>query len=510
MDKPWVGKGIWNKVYKGKMLNAQDDSREIREKKKSKETELKKEDKVIGIEQESEETELKKEDKVIELEEESKETESKKEDKAIELEKESEKTRSAKEDKANGLEEDEVKIELAKEDEETESEKEEIVIESKKESEETEPAKEDEETESEKEEIVIESKKESEETGSAKEDEETDSEKEEVVIELEEESKETESKKENVANESEKENVAIELEKEEVANESEKENVAIELEKEEVAVELEKENVAIELEKEEVETELEKEDKAIGLEKKSVDSGSKVETSVRSIIVKTPFSIISDVTSFIKFPNINVKKQEAFVFRNEKDVRGRELDAKLLTTVQHYHGEVNCNLVSSNLHEKRVLLEFSNQKVKGNMEENWIGTSSWIPIHGIILEKEDEADVNNYITGKIPIEIGRYKGEISLQEKVVFKEKVIGIKEVSQEIILTKKEFLLPKIIKKGHNPSIIEKGSLFVEGYIFQCIEFISEQSTSHDKLYQLMQNIVLELTIQLLQEQEVRVRIT
>ncbi|MCQ6355657.1 hypothetical protein NPM01_03015 [Bacillus cereus] len=429
MNKPWVGKEIWNKVYKWKMLNVQDDSREIREKKESietesekegiaiglekeseeteskkedkaiksekesKETESKKEDKVIGIEKESEETELKKEDKAIELEEESKETESKKEDKVIELEEESEKTKLAKEDKANGLEEEEVKIESAKEDEETDSEKEEIVIESKKESEETEPAK------------------------------------------------------------------------EEVTNESKKE---------------------------------------------SIDSGSKIETSVRSIIVKTPFSIISDVTSFIKFPNINVKKQEAFVFRNEKDARGRELDAKLLTTVQHYHGEVNCNLVSSNLHEKRVLLEFSNQKVKGNMEENWIGTSSWIPIHGIILEKEDEADVNNYITGKIPIEIGRYKGEISLQEKVVFKEKVIGIKDVSQEIILTKKEFLLPKIIKKGHNPSIIEKGSLLVEGYIFQCIEFISEQSTSHDKIYQLMQNIVLELTIQLLQEQEVRVRIT
>ncbi|WJE22807.1 hypothetical protein QRY07_14420 [Bacillus cereus] len=438
MDKPWVGKGIWDKVYKGKMLNAQDDSREIREKKKSKETE------------------------------------SKKEDKAIELEKESEKTRSAKEDKAKGLEEDEVKIEPAKEDEETESEKEEIVIESKKESEEIGSAKEDEETESEKEEIVIESKKESEEIGSAKEDEETESEKEEIVIESKKESEETGSAKEDEETESEKEEIVIESKKESKETEPAKEEVTNESKKE------------------------------------SIDSGSKIETSVRSIIVKTPFSIISDVTSFIKFPNINVKKQEAFVFRNEKDARGRELDAKLLTTVQHYHGEVNCNLVSSNLHEKRVLLEFSNQKVKGNMEENWIGTSSWIPIHGIILEKEDEADVNNYITGKLPIEIGRYKGEISLQEKVVFKEKVIGIKEVSQEIILTKKEFLLPKIIKKGHNPSIIEKGSLFVEGYIFQCIEFISEQSTSHDKLYQLMQNIVLELTIQLLQEQEVRVRIT
>ena len=68
------------------------------------------------------------------------------------------------------------------------------------------------------------------------------------------------------------------------------------------------------------------------------------------------------MTSFIKFPNINVKTQEAFLFRNEQNVGGRELDAKLLTTVQHYHGEVNCNLISSNLYEKRVLLELPNKK----------------------------------------------------------------------------------------------------------------------------------------------------
>lgn len=226
--------------------------------------------------------------------------------------------------------------------------------------------------------------------------------------------------------------------------------------------------------------------------------------------MKTPFSIISDVTSFKKSPNMNVKNQEVYVFRNEEDARGRELASTLLTTMEYYHGEIDCNLVSSNLHEKRVLLELSNQKEKGNIEESWVGSSSWIPIHGIILEKEVEADVNNYITAKLPIEIGRYKGEISLIEKIIFKETVIEIKEVSQEIIVTNKEFLLPKIIKKGKNPSIIEKGSLRVEGYIFQCIEFTSEQSENHDKIYQLMQNIVLELNVQLLQEQEVRVRIT
>ncbi|QWH06859.1 BC_2427 family protein [Bacillus mycoides] len=474
MNKPWVGKEIWNKVYKWKMLNVQDDSREIREKKKSKETESKKEDKVIGIEKESEKTESKKEDKVIKLEKESKETESKKEDKVIgiekesketeskkedkvigiekesekagltkedkanELEKESEKTRSAKEDKANGLEEDEVKSELAKEDEETESEKEEIAIESNKESEETEPAK---------------------------------------------------------------ENKVIGLEKVEVANESEKKSEETEPAKENKVIGLEKVEVANESEKKSEETEPKRE--SIGL-------GSKIETSVHSMVVKTPFSIISEVSSFKVFPKINVKNQDAFVFRNEKDAEGRELDSKLLTTVQQYHSEAYCKLVSLNLHEKRVLVELYNQKVKGNNEENKVETSSWIPIHSIILESENGGEVSNYITARLPIEIGRYKGEISLREKVVFTEKVIGIKEVEQEIILTKTEFLVPKVKKNGQNKFTVEKGSLLVEGYIYQCIEYISEQSTFHDNVYQLVQNIVLELIIQVIQEQEVQVRIT
>ncbi len=438
MNKPWVGKEIWNKVYKWKMLNVQDDSREIREKKKSKETESKKEDKVIGIEKESEKTESKKEDKAIKLEKESKETESKKEDKVIGLEKESKETESKKEDKVIGLEKESKETESKKEDKVIGLEKEEIEIESKKESEETEPAKDNKVIGLEKEEIAIESKKESEETEPAK------------------------------------DNKVIGLEKEEVANESEKKSEETESKRE------------------------------------SIDLGSKIETSVHSMVVKTPFSIISEVSSFKVFPKINVKNQDAFVFRNGKDAEGRELDSKLLTTVQQYHSEAYCKIVSLNLNEKRVLFELYNQKVKGNNEENKVETSSWIPIHSIILESENGGEVNNFITARLPIEIGRYKGEISLREKVVFTEKVIGIKEVEQEIVLTKTEFLVPKVKKNGQNKFTVEKGSLLVEGYIYQCIEYISEQSTFHDNVYQLVQNIVLELIIQVIQEQEVQVRIT
>ncbi|HDR8032059.1 TPA: hypothetical protein QCY74_005446, partial [Bacillus cereus] len=190
--------------------------------------------------------------------------------------------------------------------------------------------------------------------------------------------------------------------------------------------------------KEEIPPELKGEYVASKLEKEGKASGSQIGPLIRSLVVKTPFSIFSEVTSFKIFPKINVKNQEAFVFRNEKGVEGRELDCKLLTTVQQYYSDSYCKLVSLNLHEKRIHFELYNQKNKGNKEENKVEASSWIPIHSIILESENGGDVNNFITAKLPIEIGRYKGEISLREKVVFKEKVIGIKEVEQEIILTK------------------------------------------------------------------------
>ncbi|PEO35931.1 BC_2427 family protein [Bacillus wiedmannii] len=260
--------------------------------------------------------------------------------------------------------------------------------------------------------------------------------------------------------------------------------------------------------KEEEVSEVKKEEEVSEVKKENATSESQLESSVRSMVVKTPFSIISEVSSFKIFPKINIKNQEAFVFQNEKDVGRRELDSKLLTTVQQYHSEAYCEIVSFNLHEKRVLMELYNKKVIGNIEEKKVETSSWTPIHSIVLEGENEGEINNVITAKLPIEIGKYKGEIILREKVVFKEKVIGIKEVEQEIVLTKTEFLVPKVIKNGQNTFTVEKGSLFVEGYIYQCIEYISEQSTFHNNVYQLMQNIVLELVVQVIQEQEVQVR--
>ncbi|OFD64188.1 hypothetical protein BWGOE7_27590 [Bacillus mycoides] len=492
MNKPWIGKGIWNKIYKEEKLNIQDDSCEIRKKKGSLETESEKEDKGSEIEKECVETGSEKEDKESGLE---------KEDKGSEIEKECVETGSEKEDKESGLEKEDKEPGLEKEDVETGSEEgdKEFGLE-----------KEDVETGSEEGDKEFGLEKEDVEAGSEEGDKEPGLEKEDVETGSEEEDKEFGLEKEDVETGSEEEDKEFGLEKEDVETGSEEEDKESGLEKEDVETGSEKEDVETGSEKEDKESGLEKEDVETGSEKEDVETESEINTSVRFMVVKIPFSIISEVSRFLNYPNINVKKQETFVFQNEKEEGYRELDAKLLTTVQHYHGEAYCKLVSSNLHEKRVLLEFSNPKVKDDIKENRIETSSWIPIHSMILEKGSEGEFNDYITATLPIEIGRYEGEISLREKVIFKEKVIEIKEVSQEIILTKNEILLPKIKKTGQNPFTVEKGSLLVEGYIFQYIEYIIEQSTFHDNVYQLMQNIVLGLTVQVLQEQEVQVRIT
>ncbi|MDZ5610101.1 hypothetical protein U2I54_24400, partial [Bacillus pseudomycoides] len=57
-----------------------------------------------------------------------------------------------------------------------------------------------------------------------------------------------------------------------------------------------------------------------------------------------------------------------------------------------------------------------------------------------------------------------------------------------------------------------IEKGKLLVEGYVVQRIEYTigcSNEQSNESFRYQLLQKMVLELIVQLLQEQEVKVEI-
>ncbi|MFJ8529565.1 BC_2427 family protein [Bacillus sp. NPDC094106] len=267
-----------------------------------------------------------------------------------------------------------------------------------------------------------------------------------------------------------------------------------------------------ELKKEENELqELKKEEnEPKGLKKEdNLHTELKIGSIVRSMVVKTPFSTVAEVSSFSNSPILSNKDEEVFVFHSETNKVFYELDTKLLATVHHYHEEPYCCLVSSKLFEKRVLLELPNQEDVRYIENDNMEQSLWVPMHNLISKQRKDSKSSNYITTKLPIEIGKYKTEISLQEIVMFKEKVTRIKKVSQEIILTESKVLLSEAINVKQNSVMIEKGILLVEGYVLQHIEYTVEKNTPQKKMYQLMQNMVLELIVQVLQEQDVQVEI-
>ncbi|WP_410983355.1 BC_2427 family protein [Bacillus cereus] len=234
---------------------------------------------------------------------------------------------------------------------------------------------------------------------------------------------------------------------------------------------------------------------------------------VRSVIVKTPFSIGAEVSDFLNLPILNNKDKEEFTFHNETDEMFYELEAKMLATVHHYHKEPYCYFVSSKLFENRVLLEFTNLEDISNSGDSYIKQSFWTPMHNVVSKEKKDNISNNYITTRLPIEIGKYKTEIGLKEKVIFQEKVTGIKGISQEVILTDSKLFSPEAKNVKQNPVTVEKGILLVDGYILQRIEYTvacsNEKSMSQKKVYQLMQNMILELVVQILQEQEVQVEI-
>ncbi|MBY0600139.1 BC_2427 family protein [Bacillus bingmayongensis] len=231
----------------------------------------------------------------------------------------------------------------------------------------------------------------------------------------------------------------------------------------------------------------------------------------RLMTVRIPFSTIAEVTGFLISPIMNSTNEEAFVFQNEENETFRELDTRLLATVHHYNEQPYCRLISSKLFEKRIFLEFSSESYIKHSGKNQLEQSFWVPIHNLNSKQRNEKKSSNYVTTKLPVEIGKYKTEISLEERVMFQEEV-EIKEISQEIVLTDSKFFAQKVLNAKEHSVTIEKGKLLVEGYVVQRIEYTigcSNEQSNESFRYQLLQKMVLELIVQLLQEQEVKVEI-
>ncbi|PFS62590.1 hypothetical protein COK41_16015 [Bacillus cereus] len=247
-------------------------------------------------------------------------------------------------------------------------------------------------------------------------------------------------------------------------------------------------------------------------EKEKENAFSEMRQSNRgnSMVVKTPFSVVSEVTDFLTNPILSERRQEVFLFDNNNiNNEFHELETQLITTSNYYYEEPYCKMVSSKIFENRILFELDIKKNTSDIPRINKVESSWVPIHNFIVKNKD-IEFENYITGELPIELGRYKTEISLQEVIDFKNRIKGFQNISQDVILTESKLLLSKRTERAERADshskeiVIDKGTLFVKGHILQTIECLIDNKQSRDNFYCLMQNIELEVVVKILQKQE------
>ncbi|PFM57657.1 hypothetical protein COJ48_27715 [Bacillus cereus] len=233
---------------------------------------------------------------------------------------------------------------------------------------------------------------------------------------------------------------------------------------------------------------------------------------------KSSFSTHVKIDDFFHAPICSNSVQNTFEFIDLNNKQSPQFDTKLFNTITYYPEQLDCRLVSSEIHEIIFLTDTYNYGMN-NKDEYY--KSVVVPLHDSRFMKTGEINNNSYtsydcIHIRVPVVIGEYKIEICLEENIVFEEKVIRVKEISKEVVLTNCKFIPSQFSQSlGNGICTVLKGNLFIEGYIHQNIEYTafnngngdSIQKKSVTYLNQICQKIVLDLIINLLQVQQVRV---
>ncbi|MCE0555007.1 hypothetical protein LQK80_34160 [Bacillus thuringiensis] len=124
-------------------------------------------------------------------------------------------------------------------------------------------------------------------------------------------------------------------------------------------------------------------------EKENVFSEMSQSNRVNSMVVKTPFSVVSEVTNFLTNPILSERRQEVFQFENNNiNNEFRELETQLIATSNYYYEEPYCKMVSSKIFENRILFELDLKKNTSDIPRINKVESSWVPIHNFIVKKK--------------------------------------------------------------------------------------------------------------------------
>ncbi|MEB2279259.1 hypothetical protein LAV73_04470 [Lysinibacillus xylanilyticus] len=244
--------------------------------------------------------------------------------------------------------------------------------------------------------------------------------------------------------------------------------------------------------------------------------------SVQEVYTKTkksPFSTHVEIDDFLHAPICGEAVKNTFDFLDPNNHLTPQFETKLFSTTTDYPEQPDCRLVHSKINQITFLMKTDTYD-KNNQKSN-PSKSVVVPLHNTQSTKKGETEYHSYSSGdfmhiRAPVVVGEYKIEICLEEKIVFEKGIEGVKDISNEVVLTNCSFVPHQFSQSlGNGTCSALRGNLFIEGFIHQSIEYtashignaVPAQNESLIHSNQMCQNIVLEIIIHLLQAQKIRV---
>ncbi|MGA3601400.1 BC_2427 family protein, partial [Lysinibacillus agricola] len=244
-----------------------------------------------------------------------------------------------------------------------------------------------------------------------------------------------------------------------------------------------------------------------------------IQGKVCSLTKKILISTHVEIDDFLHAPICGEIAKNTFEFFDQNNHLSPQFETRLINTTMDYPEQPNCRLVRSKINESIFLMK--NDTFDKNNQKNNPFKSVVVPLHNTQSIKKGETHnhsctSDDFMNIRVQVVVGEYKIEICLEEYFLFDNGITGVKDISNEIVLTNSRFVPNQFSQSlGNGTCTALKGNLFIEGYINQNIEYTAYHTmdtvpTQHESLVQsnqLCQNIVLELIIHMLQVQQIRV---
>ncbi|MFJ7184123.1 BC_2427 family protein [Lysinibacillus xylanilyticus] len=234
-----------------------------------------------------------------------------------------------------------------------------------------------------------------------------------------------------------------------------------------------------------------------------------------------PISTHVEIDDFLHAPICGDIVKNTFDFLDLNNHLTPQFETKLFNITTDYPELPDCRLVNSKMNE--IIFFMRNDTYDKKNQKRNPSKSVVVPLHNTQSIKKGETNNHSYSSDdfmniRVPVVLGEYKIETCLEENIIFEKGIVGVKDISSEVVLTNCRFVPNQFSQSlGNGTCSALKGNLFIEGCIYQNIEYTThctknEVPTQKESLIhsnQMCLNIVLELIIHMLQVQKIRVPI-